>query len=556
MSYPLFNFLKERISLDLSSHLIWKLAKELASENEFKVKMFGAYKFYYSDAIVLDQLIEKKNKKKINRFNPKIKEEISNFTDEFNHLHKLSFQEELTLKASLREVTKLLLHQNLRDQNLIVYPYREFILVINELVIKKNIHLLLEQKKGFESLKPWLTLHEINLKDNSKIFRGQKFKKYQKIMNRILLLSDFCSKDNRNKIMCTPDYLLRLKYFLCYFDIKKELADSMFSFIKNIISRGYVIDSKNLRGVLAGVFYIYTLKFKIHVTQKWIATVFKTNVVTLRIRRNELNIYSDLIKNLELKEIILKQIKGKNKLITNKNYMNKVLTLINKHVKVRINYYKDLIETYYLVRELQEHLKIVLFRIEAYILSIDQKYRDSKETMCVFSQFVIKKEIYSLLRKNVTRELLKPWLILNEIFLCEIHNKFQANREKTYQYLKNIILNDSTFCEAKERIQILNTPSSPLRKKFLLRYLGVNKELTDLISKFIEMCVSKGYYISDEDLNSVLAGAFSIFSEIYDLAMTQNRIASKFEVSELKLLEKKRELTTYLHKFSFPISNL
>ncbi len=76
-------------------------------------------------------------------------------------------------------------------------PYHSVVRVVNEMYIKKEIFLHSENKTQFNSLKPWLYLNEIVLKEKEEIFGGYQNKLYYNIVQIVVNHPSFCNENQR-----------------------------------------------------------------------------------------------------------------------------------------------------------------------------------------------------------------------------------------------------------------------------------------------------------------------------------------------------------------------
>ena len=79
-----------------------------------------------------------------------------------------------------------------------------------------------------------------------------------------------------------------MKFLLNNFNLSEDLKEEILSFLRESIRQGYTISGKNIKGVLAGIIYIYSRKNFLSYTQEKIATKLDISTVTIRSRVKEL----------------------------------------------------------------------------------------------------------------------------------------------------------------------------------------------------------------------------------------------------------------------------
>lgn len=142
--------------------------------------------------------------------------------------------------------------------------------------------------KNFEAIKLWLRLHEILLDINLSRFHGFGFKTYQNLIKQILNEDKFCEQKDRNKILNSPDYKLKIRFLLTYFTEDIDLISNMLIFLDYVVQNGYSIEGKDIRGVTGGLIYLFGETSRLNLTQKAISETLNITGVTLRKRKNEL----------------------------------------------------------------------------------------------------------------------------------------------------------------------------------------------------------------------------------------------------------------------------
>ena len=157
------------------------------------------------------------------------------------------------------------------------------------LFAKRQIYFI-QKRNGnkFEAIKLWLRLHEILLDINLIRFHGFGFKTYQNLIKQILNEDKFCEQKDRNKILNSPDYKLKIRFLLTYFTEDVNLISNMLIFLDYVIQNGYSIEGKDIRGVTGGLIYIFGKISRLNLTQKAISKTLNITGVTLRKRKTEL----------------------------------------------------------------------------------------------------------------------------------------------------------------------------------------------------------------------------------------------------------------------------
>ena len=137
-------------------------------------------------------------------------------------------------------------------------------------------------------MKPWLSLYEIFLSYNLEHFRGSSFKTRKTTSKLILDRKDFCKQEDKWAIYNTPPDYVRMRFLLTQFNINEDLSKDILNFIKYSASKGYPINGKSCRGILAGAIYLHSKQENLMLTQNTIVKKLGVTEVTLRARKKEL----------------------------------------------------------------------------------------------------------------------------------------------------------------------------------------------------------------------------------------------------------------------------
>lgn len=234
--------------------------------------------------------------------------------------------------------------------------------------------------------------------------------------------------------------------------------------------------------------------------------------------------------------------------LINKSILDYINMNIISHFKnareVCEKFHEKLVEIHNLVIPIQKLLKSMLFKSIPFFVKNYTSNLTSSEAMYVYSELLVKKELYMLNKNNPDYILLRPWLILHEIFSKENTERFQ-DRKGVYKTHCNEILNDLSFCQEQEKIDILYTPDYSLRLTFLIRYLGVKKKYSKTITEFIHKCVNMGYLVNSTNIKEILASSYYLYLQMCNVDVKLNAVSRKFEISEKTLIKRTEELEVY-----------
>jgi len=226
----------------------------------------------------------------------------------------------------------------------------------------------------------------------------------------------------------------------------------------------------------------------------------------------------------------------------------KIVDHFKKAKKLSNTCYDKLLSAHELVLDMQKLLKSTLYKSIPFFITSYGADQNSEEAIYVYSECIVKKELFLLVQDDSEYPVLRPWLILHEILSKENTERFQG-RKRVFKAHCNEILNDPSFCQENKKFNIINTPDYSLRLRFLTRYIGIQKELTNTITKFINKCVNMGYPVNSTNIKEILASTYYLYLQIHDVDVQLDAVSSKFEISKQKLIKRKDELESYTYLF-------
>ncbi|KKM30624.1 hypothetical protein LCGC14_1566030, partial [marine sediment metagenome] len=191
----------------------------------------------------------------------------------------------------------------------------------------------------------------------------------------------------------------------------------------------------------------------------------------------------------------------------------------------------------------KEILKELILKCNPFIYKNSIWGRKILSCYLIFNKFLVKKELFTLVKDSCDFKTLMPWLHLHEL----LQNEWYIDCSyKLYGHYRDLIILDPDFCEKSNRGFILDTPDNFLKMKYFLSSDGLKEKDITKILEFIEICCSKGYNFTGKDVNGVAAAGCYIYSLKNGLGKSQNEIANHFSISDVTLRSRYFELKKFL----------
>lgn len=210
-----------------------------------------------------------------------------------------------------------------------------------------------------------------------------------------------------------------MKFLLYFFRLNTGIIKEILGIIRKYVSKGYMIAGKNIRGILAAIYYLYSESEMLEITQEFIAKKFNTNPITLRMRKQELNQFlSTEVMNDEI-DLIEMRISSIEKSLIIEN----LLKIFDK--------FKENYETEFLLRD---------FINRNHKLEINRRIEEIKKVYGEFNYDILNEdEILKKLSKN-KRDKARFHALINEVI-----NKHPIPDSDWYLKLFRIIIDIQDF---------------------------------------------------------------------------------------------------------------
>ncbi len=298
-SKPLVQLIKEEFDYVVSHLMVYRLVKELVSEEKLGVFKAALNSIYF---IKEDRNQELKAKQIVKNFYNKRR----NFKlENVNEIFYSELDKEFVFKES--EIAEWMVISKKMAPFLKIEctgrNYLDLIRTIHFMLIKKEIFLRVLKQTNIQELIPLLRLYDIIEKKNEEHFQRFSKKTYRYFIKEILNHKEFCENNLRGQILNTPDIQLKMQYTLStIFGFDKNDITKINYIFENAVKRGYSISGRSLKGIIGGFIYYFSHNFSLGLPQAYIANKLDITEVTLRNRYREIKKLSPYSKKLNIKK--------------------------------------------------------------------------------------------------------------------------------------------------------------------------------------------------------------------------------------------------------------